>query len=497
MNKACNSTSIKEKLVKHKPSERAERTSSYKLSTYLFNRSPFAFLLSNFLLLSTFLFSTSHSFAQDSIRISGQLLHNTRFAKVVVSKFGVGSFPIAAVPIQEDKFSVTAPGDIEPGIYRFQYSQTANEYVDVIINGKEKEIAFSVDVLSENKVPEFSLSKENELWYNYQNQSQIQVQKVEMLNQFSAMYPSAKDKIVTQVRQALAIEKDNYTTQKNIFLKNNPTTWAALMEQNKAYYFTNPKDDWRIQNLQKHQHFWDDININNAQLINTPLYTELILNYLKYYMNPEMPFEKDQMIEGFKKSVDTIMSKFSGNEETQKFALKYLQLGFKELDKEEVLQYLDEKYQELAAQCQNDSEKAAFESRMASYAAMKVGNLAPNIEFESLNLKVKSLYEIESKQILLVFWASWCSHCQEELPKVNTWAKEHPDTKVVAISLDDNKTEYEEAIKRLPNLMHHTDLKKWNGQAVKDYYVYGTPTFILLDKEKKIIKKIARFIDLE
>jgi thiol-disulfide isomerase/thioredoxin len=438
-----------------------------------------------------FLFLTSISFAQDSIRISGQLLHNTRFAKVVVSKFGVGSYPIAAVPIQEDKFSLSAPGNIEPGVYRFQYSQTASEYVDVIINGKEKEIAFSIDLLSENKTPQFSKSVENQLWYNYQNQSQVQLQKIEMLNQFAAMYPSGTDKIVAQAKQALLLEKENYTTQKNIFLKNNSTTWAALMEQHKSYYFTNPKDDWRIQNLQKHQHFWDDIRINNAQLINTPLYTELILNYLKYYMNPEMPFEEDQMIEGFKKSVDTIMSKFSGNEETQKFALKYLQLGFKELDKEEVLQYLDQKYQVLAAQCQDDQEKQAFEKRMASYAAMKEGNLAPNIVFESTNYKVKSLYEIEATQILVVFWASWCPHCKEELPKVNTWAKEHPETRVVAISLDDDKTSYEQAIQELPNLMHHTDLKKWNGQAVKDYYVYGTPTFVLLDSEKKIIRKTA------
>jgi hypothetical protein len=88
------------------------------------------------------------SYAQDSIAIKGELKNNSRFAKVVVSKFGVGSFPIAAVPIQEDKFSLSAPVDIEPGIYRFQYSQTSNDYVDLIINGKEKEIEFSIDLLS-------------------------------------------------------------------------------------------------------------------------------------------------------------------------------------------------------------------------------------------------------------------------------------------------------------------------------------------------------------
>jgi thiol-disulfide isomerase/thioredoxin len=442
-----------------------------------------------FLIIWCLLLFSFCSFAQNSIRISGQLLHNTRFAKVVVSKFGVGSFPIAVVPIQEEKFSLTAPGNIEPGVYRFQYSQTASEYVDIILNGKEKEITFTLDALSENKVPTFTQSKENELWYNYQNQSQLQLQKIEMLNQFAAIYPSATDKIVTQARQALALEKENYTTQKNIFLKNNSTTWAALMEQNKSYYFTNPKDDWRIQNLQKHQHFWDDIRINNAQLINTPLYTELILNYLKYYMNPEMPLEEDQMIQGFKESVDTIMSKFSGNEETQKFALQYLQLGFKEIGNEEVLQYIDQNYQELAEQCQDDTVTSDFDQRMASYAAMKAGNLAPNIAFEDES----SLYDIISEQTLVVFWASWCPHCQEELPKVNNWAKEHPKTRVVAISLDDDKTAYEQAIQELPNMMHHTDLKKWNGQTVKDYYVYGTPTFVLLDKDKKIIKKASSF----
>ena len=91
------------------------------------------------------------TFAQDSIVIQGELKNNSRFAKVVVNKFGVGSFAIAAFPIQNNKFTITAPTDIEPGVYRLQYSQTANEYVDVIINGKEKNITFSLDVLSETE----------------------------------------------------------------------------------------------------------------------------------------------------------------------------------------------------------------------------------------------------------------------------------------------------------------------------------------------------------
>ena len=439
-------------------------------------------------LLALLVFIQSH--AQDSIVIKGELKNNSRFAKMVVSKFGVGSFPIAAAPIQEGKFTLSAPMDIEPGIYRFQYSQTSNEYVDIIINGKEKEIEFSVDLLSiENISPQFTKSKENKIWYGYVAQSQKQLQKIELLNQFLGAYPSATDKIVVLGYQVLAVEKGNYLRQKNLFLNQNDDSWAALMVKNRPYYFTNAKEDWRIQNFEKQQHFWDHINTTNPRLLNTPLYTELILDYLKYYMNPELKFSEAEMNEGFKKCVDTIMAKFSGNKETEKFALNYLQLGFKEIDKEEVLQYIDQKYQTLATQCQDDIEKAAFENRMASYAAMKPGTLAPNILFENKT----SLHDIKSEQSLVVFWASWCPHCQEELPKVENWAKENPATKVVAISLDENQAEYDLAIKQFPSLFHTTDLKKWNGKAVKDYFVYGTPTFILMDSQKKIIKKAISF----
>lgn len=430
------------------------------------------------------------SYAQDSIAIKGELKNNSRFAKVVVSKFGVGSFPIAAVPIQEDKFSLSAPVDIEPGIYRFQYSQTSNDYVDLIINGKEKEIEFSIDLLSiENKSPQFTKSIENKIWYDYLAQSQKQLQKIELLNQFLGAYPSVTDKIVVQGSQALAVEKENYAKQKNLFLSQNADSWAALLVKNRPYYFTNAKEDWRIQNFEKQQHFWDQITTTNPRLINTPLYTELILDYLTYYMNPEMKFSEEEVNEGFKKSVDTIMTKFSGNKETEKFALKYLQLGFKEIDKSEVLQYIDQKYQALAVQFQDNDEKLAFENRMASYESMKEGKVAPNIEFEDKT----SMYDIKSEKTLIVFWASWCPHCTEEMPKVNEWVKDHPDTKVIAISLDDNKAEYDLAIKQLPNLSHHTDLKRWEGKAASDYFVYGTPTFILLDEDKKILKKASSF----
>ena len=433
------------------------------------------------------------TYAQDSIRISGQLQNNTKFVKVIVKKFNIGSNDIAAIPIKADgSFSIAAPKELHAGVYRFQYSQSSlSEYVDVILDGNEKEIHFTLDVAEaiEKRTPVFTKSNENSNWYAYQNQSKLILQKIEALQQVLAWYPKSKDKIVKQVEKAITQEQKNYKTQENKFLQQNTNTWAATMVQNTPHYFTNAKEDWRLQDFERREHYWDNIETTNPKLINTPLFTEHILKYLQYYMNPEMQFSEIEMEEGFKKSVDTIMQKFSGNQETKKFALQYLQLGFKEIGQEKVLQYIDENYQNEIKQCQDDTQKAEFENRMAGYAAMKEGNQASNIALADN----QTLYDIKTEQTLLVFWASWCPHCMEEIPKLEAWAKENPNTKVVAISLDEDKTAYEATIKNFPNLQHHCDYKKWESPAVKNYYIYGTPTFILLDKDKKILGKYSSF----
>ncbi|MCF2218774.1 AhpC/TSA family protein [Chryseobacterium sp. PS-8] len=444
------------------------------------------------------LFITISTFAQttkDSIVISGHLKNNTRFAKVVVQKFGVGSFAIAAVPIKDGKFSITAPANLESGVYRFQYSQSSlTDYIDLIIDGKEKNITFELDVLQpkESRIPVFTASELNKKWYSYQKESNLQLQKIELLNGVLAQYPNPKDKIVTQIEKAAAKEIKDFNKNFKQFCQENQNNWAGAMVQNKPYYFTSPKEDYRLQNFERRAHYWDNVNTNDPKLINSPLYTDRILQYIQYYMNPEMQYGEEEMNEGFKNSVDTIMQKFGTNEETKKFAIKYLQLGFKEIGNESVLQYIDEKYASVLAQC-NDAnlDKAAFEKRMEGYAAMKIGNQAPDIELkmESEKWKVKSLYEIKTEQTIVVFWASWCLHCMEEMPKLNEWAKQHPNTTVLAISLDEDATAYKNAIRNYPNMVHSCDFKKWESKPIQEYYIVATPTFIMLDKDKKIVGK--------
>ena len=443
-----------------------------------------------------FLLSAFYCFAQDSIVVKGLFKGNTKYAKVLMLKFGVGSFPVGGATINKDSFSLKLPAAIEPGVYRFQYAMAEQEqYLDIIINGKEKNIAFNLQANEPLALPVFTASAENRLWYAYINENRKQLDRISLLNEFINAYPNAGAAVVKAAEQEWEQEKALYKIKFNQFKTQMQGTWAYQMVANRPYYFTNPKDEPRLQDYEKREHFWDGFDASNPKLINTSLYSEHIINYLRYWMNPNMNFTPEQKTEGFKRSVDLIIRKFSGNEKTHEFAYKYLTLGFKEIAEEDVLKYLDENYKTLAQQCYDEAEKSEFDRRMQGYLTIKEGNAAPDfaIKDESGKLKVKSLYKVKAQQSLLVFWSTSCPHCMEEMPLLNDWSANNKHVQVLAISIDKDTIAYKNSVVRFPNMIHSCDFKGWDSEAAVKYYIMATPSFILLDEKKRILKKASSF----
>jgi hypothetical protein len=56
----------------------------------------------------------------------------------------------------------------------------------------------------------------------------------------------------------------------------------------------------------------------------------------------------------------------------------------------------------------------------------------------------------------------------------------------VYVSLDTEPASFEQAVKTYP-FFAYCDYKQWKSTVVKDYYVFGTPTFYLLNNQRKII----------
>ena len=439
---------------------------------------------------------TLHLPAQDSIRISGKLLNNTRFPKIVVQKFGTGVYDIAAMAVDKDSgtFSIKAPLDIETGVYRFRYSQTGfGEYVDVIVNGSEKEIYFELDLLPavNERKPVFKVSEVNRRWYKFREAESVAMLKTNLLDQMLAAWPNETDSLYRSIFKERTKLIAAFWQKRKQYLDREPDFWARAMVANNKPYFAHPRQEWRLQDFYKRGQYWQGLQTNSPELLSTPLYTNLILEYIRYYMNPEMEFTQEQMQAGFIKSVDTIITHFSGNETTRNFAIRYLQLGFKELGMEEVLQYIDQTY--ASSQCTDGIEDDAMQQRLKGYEAMKEGSPAPDIQWVGMDGNLTGLYNLESDKVLLVFWASWCPHCMEMLPGLNAWAADKHDIQVLAISLDTDATAYTQTVNNYNNMLHFCDYKGWESQPVKDYFIYGTPTYFLLDNKRQILGKFSGF----
>jgi hypothetical protein len=198
----------------------------FKVESLKFQILSFRFLLFTL----CFLFSALHSFAQDSIVVKGQFIGNTKYAKVLMKKFDIGNFPVGGAAIKEERFALTLPPDIPPGVYRFQYAIGEGEkYLDLIINGKEKVIEFALEANNEMALPVFLSSNENKLWYAYLAQNSSQLDRISMLNQFINAYPNANADIVKAAEKEWELEKTLYFIQLEGFKSAMKGTWAYEM----------------------------------------------------------------------------------------------------------------------------------------------------------------------------------------------------------------------------------------------------------------------------
>ena len=136
--------------------------------------------------------------------------------------------------------------------------------------------------------------------------------------------------------------------------------------------------------------------------------------------------------------------------------------------------------------------------QLETYRAMKKGNTAPDIIFSNMsNIKAPGyatdvlpakLSDIKTEYTVIAFGAGWCPKCNEELPEI---AKQYQKWKangveVILVSLDEDTNSYQNFVKDFP-FITLCDFKKWDGQIVKDYYVFGTPTMFLLNNKREIL----------
>ncbi len=135
--------------------------------------------------------------------------------------------------------------------------------------------------------------------------------------------------------------------------------------------------------------------------------------------------------------------------------------------------------------------KNASSSSAASNSNIAIGKMAPEITLPTLTGETKALSSLRGKVVLLDFWASWCGPCRRENPNVVATYKKYSSKgfDVFSVSLDENKTAWEAAIKKdgLVWNNHVSDLGGWKSAVVPTYEIESIPFPVLIDKEGNIV----------
>ena len=151
----------------------------------------------------------------------------------------------------------------------------------------------------------------------------------------------------------------------------------------------------------------------------------------------------------------------------------------------------DEYYSKLPLENQNKEFIVYINNMLKAVVGMK----APELFWDENGVE-KSLMGLEAKAYIVVFWSTTCSHCLDEIPKLYKFTQDFEGLQVIAVALEDLKVEFDKLILTMPNWIHVYGKGKWQNEFAKSYNVNSTPSYFVLDQDKKIIAKPEELEDL-
>ena len=96
---------------------------------------------------------------------------------------------------------------------------------------------------------------------------------------------------------------------------------------------------------------------------------------------------------------------------------------------------------------------------------------------------------IGEKPVMIIFWASWCPNCKEEVPKINQLVEKYRDMGMAFIGIN---VGFNDSVKRAQTFMAQTKMQypvifDKGGRVSKQFSINGVPTIIVADR-KGVVK---------
>ena len=358
------------------------------------------------------------------------------------------------------------------GIYKIVYGvpQQDNNF-DLIYSGKE-DVALKFS-LTEGL--EFKESNENKLWASYTN-------SIEMINR-------AISNFYTQESEDKEAFKDIFKTldetQSGFEVASKGTLASVFIIANKPYI---PKTYEDISTYSKNlkSTYLNSVDFSNPLLQSSEFLTDRVMAYI-------FGMSQDATEDFYKKQIDNLVNYIGAdNAEIKIELLRAVWINMTRIEESNVANYITDTYLLKLAVEANDL-PLATQLNIYKNTAINAKAIDFPIALEVNGKMTKSsLHELDlADNYLLIFWNSGCSHCLEQLPEIKKTVDQidSKKLKVVAYATQGESVDWDNEILKYPNFIHLIDSGSPRRYVANEYGVESTPTYFILDKNKKIIAK--------
>lgn len=420
--------------------------------------------------------------AQSQNVITGEMNPlNDGFAWVAMYRLkGSKQVFIKNVTIENGAFAIEMPANSPKGMYRIRYKMDNVSFINIIYTNEN--ISFNFDPNNPAETLTFSTSEENKIYNSYQKQATDLKQELSAIQMAFFKQTSEKDQSITQNLYSNTLKEFHQNQQQYEKISTGKLANHFIKASNKYFEPILFKSPQEFLNSEK-KHFFDFIDFNDSELNNSTFIIENVLSYVMY-----LNVSEDTQVQNalYKNAINEVMEKVTNDFTLKSELIITLMNTFSQTENLDLMNYLlYEYYNKLPESVKNEKDvKMIFDK-----VKLAAGKIAPDFTYKE-NGVTKSFHKLnKSDTYILVFWSTSCSHCIAEIPQLYEYTKNKTDLHVVNVGLEKNADDYNKYAAKFTNWTNVLGLGKWDNPIGRKYEIVNTPTYFILDANKKIIAK--------
>lgn len=376
------------------------------------------------------------------------------------------------------------------GIYLFVLPN--KKYFEFLLD-KDQQFSFETDTADFIEYTKFKGSDDNVLFYKYLNfitKEQKAVEPLRAKYQDRNTTPDSAKAImsrITKIDEAVKNYKLNYSKEYgNTFLSQvfKATEDPEIPETPKL---ANGALDSTFAYRYYKKHFFDNIDFSDDRLLRTPIFHSKLNQYLEKLVM--------QIPDSLNKEADFIVSKARANKEVFKYVVYYITSTYevsKIMGMDAVFVHMvDNYYTYNQATWMDSTSLYKIQDRARILKPLLIGQQCMPLNLEDTLGKFHSLYAINARYTVLLFWDPDCSHCQKSMPKmIETYTKmKSKGMEVFAICTEVEVDKWKKFIREKKLDWINVGDPYLHNNFRHDFDISSTPQVFILDSNKKIIAK--------